>query len=1317
MERFVNTYSDGMDQDSSLNKFDPKHYFEAWNFSPLTDQGLANGAMNSIRSTLYRLNPSLADSSYYIIGHCVIRNYLVIFTTTCTAADPGGADPEGTDGITTLDLTDPTLSPVVFPFTMSGLNFSTQHPIFDQTVGRYERSDFIKVWWTDNFNVLRGMNIMDPPDDISDIDISGDVTMSQPTISAIGNGSINVGMVQYAYQLYNLGGSETIFSPVSPLYNLTTESYYQANTSSFKGSDSRDDQDASINSGKSITISISGLDTDYDRIRVVAIHYDRIDATPEINIVTENLFSSSITVLDPGTYVLGSISLEEFRTLGGEVFTCKTIEEKDNMLFAGNISYQQFDFDWDARAYRFNSIGNGVIYDKSWNPTVLQISGTWPDITITNQATSQAIPETHDAICRYNAYYNGTDWVIPEIAPYSNTDDNSYKYQVDGTTLGGEGENIKYEFVTRIQALSSRESFQPHRAVISNGGDLGSYMNYANPYNAANYVGHKKDEIYRYALIAFDNKGRGSYAKWIADIRMPVSTGYDNYTTAFNYFGITSTRVLGVKFTVDTSSFPSYITGFKIVRVKREENDKTILFSGMLSATKHNRISGTPVHGPQLIPRYKLNPSPNNECPWSPYQQICEIISPEINVYKNQYHQAGDYIKVSGVLDDRVFRSNQNYDTEYGVSGQTHNINWTQTDQGLNYAGMYVRYDRNYGINADVANSLDYMVNVENAVIQGPVHYIDALANILNDFDDYVHFACATDQGNNNKAESGTRYLIDLGSQTLLPYHLESDDWSMYVVDYKRHNVASIYGGMGYIERQSNEYISCGNFVSRNNFAEVLNPSNVDGTESDVYGGDTYIAMFGHRYSMIDLNDYDEDGSPDIWPDIFVSHVTFPVETSINIEYLHGPRAREYTLSGVEGPEGTIGDPSQLRHMKEKSGVYPLYLSLQSYTQEEDMYLYNSTYSQQNTTQIFFPKPADFERVLEYDNLILHSNVKSNNESVDSYFKFLPDNAIEVDTGYGPINKLVRFKNYMIFFQDHGVGTISVNERQLVPVENNAALELGHGGVLDRYDMIATGVGAQTPESVVQTENAFYWVDMYKKAMYRYSGKSEDITTVKGMMSFMQALPDIAGNRVCVDTSFVLLSEFSKFKQVYMSVYTASDQYLLVYNELTDSFTHMLEMDVPYMISANNRSLTYQNYRECYTMYEGSDFGNLHGSYVDGSISYIINPNSNIVNTFHNFEISSEVYDNAGDNMTDRTMDTVRIRNDYQDTGVVTLTPGTNARRLLRTWTMHLPRDNSARIRDSYIRADFTFDHSAQERIVMHDLITTYDVPAEMLIK
>jgi hypothetical protein len=1294
MERFVNTYSDGMDQDSSLNKFDPKHYFEAWNLSPLTDEGLANAAMNSIKSTLYHASASWGEY-VYVIGHCRVRNYLVLFLTVSIDEDPGGDDPSSYGYIASIDLSSSSLTQTNV-WTKEGLNFTTAHPIFDQTVGRYERADVIKVWWTDNFNVLRGVNIMDPPDDISDIEIVGDVDMSQPTISSIGNGSINVGMIQYSYQLYNLGGSETIFSPVSPLYNIVEESYYRANTSGFKGGDSRDDQDASINSGKSVTVSISNLDTNYDRIRVVAIHYDTVDSTPEIGIVTERSFTSSITVLDPGTYTLGSYSIEEFRTLGGELFTCKTIEEKDNMLFAGNISYQNFDFDWDARAYRFNSGANCEIRDKSWNATALSVSGSWPNITITDSATSQPIPESHDALCRYNVYYNApeSDWGVPEAAPYSDLDSNAYRFQTDASTVGGEGENVKYEFITRDIILATRELTQPHRAIASPSGSIGSYTNYANPYNAANYTGNKRDEIYRYALIATDNKGRNSYAKWIADIRFPISLGADSLAVVNHWDGTIKGRALGIKFTVDTSGFPSNITGFRIVRVKREQQDKTILFSGLLSATKSNEIDSQTVGGPQLIPRYKHNYTVNNECPWTPFQQVCEIISPEVNIYKNQSYQTDDYIKVSGVLSERVFHSAHNEVSLYGTDTDTHNLGWTHGGE------MYVRYDRCYGVSANLRS------NIEQGVVQGPVHFVDATANIASEFNDHSHYACARDDGTGNKAESGTRFVIGTGfypiSQSALAAY--NDDWSTYVVDYKRKNITSIYGGLGYVERQGNEYIPCGDFVPITPGGEY---------ETEVYGGDTYITMFGHRFSMFNINDYDSDDNPDIpTNEVFACHVTFPVETTVNTEYTHGPKGNDF--SSIE---------ENLSYLHELAGDYILTYNLPEdryYNQAEDMYLYNSVFSQQNTTQIYLPKPQDFVEVTEYDNLILHSNVKSNNEQVDSYFKFLPDNAIEIDTGYGPINKLMRFKNYMIFFQDRGVGTISVNERQLVPVENNAALELGHGGVLDRYDMIATGVGAQTPETVVQTENAFYWVDMYKKAMYRYSGKAEDITIVKGMMSFMQNLPDVVGNRVCKDTSFVLLGEHSKFKQVFLSVYDDNDtanSYMLVYNELTDAFTHLLRIDVPYMIPAGERMVHFKNYYNCYTMYEGTNYNNFHGTYFDGQISYIVNPNSNIVNTYHNFEISSEVYGNTGANLVDRTMDTVRVRNDYQDTGVVTITPGTNARRLLRTWRMHLPRDNSARIRDSYIRVDFTFDHSNEERIVMHDLITTYDVPAEMLIK
>ena len=151
------------------------------------------------------------------------------------------------------------------------------------------------------------------------------------------------------------------------------------------------------------------------------------------------------------------------------------------------------------------------------------------------------------------------------------------------------------------------------------------------------------------------------------------------------------------------------------------------------------------------------------------------------------------------------------------------------------------------------------------------------------------------------------------------------------------------------------------------------------------------------------------------------------------------------------------------------------------------MYLYNSAYSQQDTSKIFLSKPPDWVEITESDTTIMQSDVKVNNEQIDSWLKFRSENYIDVENSYGPINRLLRWNNYLMFFQDIGVGTVSVNERQLIPVENNSALELGRGGVLDRFDMIATGIGCRHKEAVLATEFGFYWYDVQKKAMYYYS--------------------------------------------------------------------------------------------------------------------------------------------------------------------------------------------------------------------------------------
>jgi hypothetical protein len=101
---------------------------------------------------------------------------------------------------------------------------------------------------------------------------------------------------------------ETVFAPVSNLISLTNSN--SSNVYDLKGGL------IGVNSNKSITCTISNLDIDYDRIRIVGIYYTSLDSTPEIRIIQEQQFTGSTFIFtDNGLTNLGTYTLEEFTTI------------------------------------------------------------------------------------------------------------------------------------------------------------------------------------------------------------------------------------------------------------------------------------------------------------------------------------------------------------------------------------------------------------------------------------------------------------------------------------------------------------------------------------------------------------------------------------------------------------------------------------------------------------------------------------------------------------------------------------------------------------------------------------------------------------------------------------------------------------------------------------------------------------------------------------------------------------------------------------------------------------------------------------------
>ena len=88
MVKIKNTFNQGLDRDSSKNKYDNVHYWDANNMRLITQEGLSGGAMENLRGAQYRIN---VNSGHYVCGHVVLGDYLIIWTTNNDSGTPNGS--------------------------------------------------------------------------------------------------------------------------------------------------------------------------------------------------------------------------------------------------------------------------------------------------------------------------------------------------------------------------------------------------------------------------------------------------------------------------------------------------------------------------------------------------------------------------------------------------------------------------------------------------------------------------------------------------------------------------------------------------------------------------------------------------------------------------------------------------------------------------------------------------------------------------------------------------------------------------------------------------------------------------------------------------------------------------------------------------------------------------------------------------------------------------------------------------------------------------------------------------------------------------
>lgn len=317
----------GMKRDLSPSKADNKFAFENHNIRITEMDGDTLLSVTNERGT----EAIEFEETIYgrVVGHCVVNNYLVLFTKD----DAGDSE---TDYIYRIDYDNGSFSE---PTKLYSGSLSLGDEI--ETIGLYETDEIIKVYWVDNVNQPRMINILDEDSIETYTDTSFDFTVDLGSSLASASMSIEKGDATGRFP----SGAVQYFFTVSR-DNAQESSIIRSSSILFLTRDSKAISEDGISSS-SVDISIS-IDEDllkYDNINIYCVHRTSLDATPTARLVASldiDSSTTSYTYTDTGIYGQ-AIDVSELYYKGGDVFVAKTLAHKDNVLFLGNLSIDTSD--------------------------------------------------------------------------------------------------------------------------------------------------------------------------------------------------------------------------------------------------------------------------------------------------------------------------------------------------------------------------------------------------------------------------------------------------------------------------------------------------------------------------------------------------------------------------------------------------------------------------------------------------------------------------------------------------------------------------------------------------------------------------------------------------------------------------------------------------------------------------------------------------------------------------------------------------------------------------------------------------------------
>ena len=508
-----------------------------------------------------------------------------------------------------------------------------------------ENSKYRRIYFTDGREPVKSVNLEATASFYSGFDSDDDFNLFSKSpltpIEVLGitdAGNVNCGSWSYCYKLLSGSGSGSVVSPISnptPLFTTPTTTTYHTTVG----------DDIGDNSNKSIRLKISNIDSSYDKIQLIGIHYlDELGSAAFYLIKDEYIGAQEEMILTHnGNETTTSITAAEILTDANTWDVCQDLAVKDNRLFASNLSNSAFEIENGESAFRVKSyLHSGA------DSRVDDLSGSGSDTP-----NFDGVPAGHGSFDAQPGL-NNPDIDDPLLYLYPWNDKTKYRYaegpdSTSRTYFGastpgfhdpGDINGIKVTFKLKqfrldshFNARVSNDTFgmtgrwtpwdtatthgddyfiqPPFFGPQSRGGEDGYWDNYQSPIFCHKYTGYQRGEVYRFGIQFYDKQGNSTFTYPIGDVRFPDVMADYRYNT--DPLTDTGTHVAGGWTAVDGVTPPpqhelcsdeglgqilhpvfsvklkgtirNKISGFSIVRAERNEGDETVRLNGLLHHT------------------------------------------------------------------------------------------------------------------------------------------------------------------------------------------------------------------------------------------------------------------------------------------------------------------------------------------------------------------------------------------------------------------------------------------------------------------------------------------------------------------------------------------------------------------------------------------------------------------------------------------------------------------------------------------------------------------------------------------------------------